>query len=145
MWAGDKLIMNHVHTLESMLGHGWPDLRRNSAQVLTDKNDLVTARFKSQDSVEFLGSVAHIYTLASVQPIWNPVESMQAHYMVNPEDAGIPQIILQTGDGVAVTLLPYLLRVERWEPQFCPLVKTASGGAPVEAPIANTSCSRHTS
>jgi hypothetical protein len=61
--------------------------------------------------MELLSRVADIYSLAGFHALWNPEEPVQAHYMVNPKDARVAEVMPQTCNVVAVSLLAKSFRM----------------------------------
>ena len=90
--------MHHVHTVQPVPCHGWSHVRRYRTQVFPNDNRLMAVGLKSQYRVKLLSTVAHIGSLAGFHAARNKEQPMQAHYVVNAQNAGMLQVVAQAGD-----------------------------------------------
>src|SRR5436853_29159 len=78
-------------------------------------------RFETQQRPQLFGGIFDIDTLVAGQAVWNPVESMQAHDVIDAKQLRIPEVILKILDDVAITIQPHRLGIHRRESPVLPL------------------------
>src|ERR1044071_7605265 len=91
--------------MEIMTIHRGINVRRDRAQILTYYRGSVSMRLQAHNSVELFCSIADINTLGCSHPLRYPEETMQAHNVINTQQAGIPQMVPYAGNVVTIALL----------------------------------------
>src|SRR5438477_708013 len=91
-WIGPLLVLNDKHSIDLMLVHGRIYFRRHSAEIFTNQSSFVTMRFEAEDREKFFGRIPNIGALAGGKSLWNPVETVQTHNMIEPQKPGMANL-----------------------------------------------------
>ena len=111
-----KLGLGHVHPLQPVRFHRLAYLRRHRPKVFANYRNTVVIRLQTQHCVQLFGGVVHVDALFCTHPVRDPIETVQAHDVVDPEHGGHRHVVTQGVDEGTVSLLAKRSREHRPKP-----------------------------
>ena len=89
--------LHDVHPARPVAVERRVHLVRNRAEVLADDVGAVAVRLEADDRPQLLRRVAHVGALACCEALGNPPLTVEAHHVVDPEQACVPEVRSQAG------------------------------------------------
>jgi len=109
------LERQHPEPEQPVRGHRSPDCRRYRAEILAGNGAASPLALDRQNGIELFRTVPNVDAVAATGTGRNPVEPVESHDVVDPEQAGCTEMVSEYRANVPVSVLADPFRVERGE------------------------------
>ena len=107
-----RFELQNPRTEHAVFGHAGPHPVGHGTEVLAHHDRAGPVRFQGDHRIELVRPVRHVRTVAGVKALGDPVQTLQAHDVIDPQVGGVPEGPPQHTDEVVVAVVPDALGME---------------------------------
>ncbi len=100
--VGPELVLDDVHPGDGVAVERGFDLGRDRPQVLADEPGLAAVRLDREDRVDLGARGRDERAVLRLGAVGDPEQPVEPHDVVDPEGVGVPEVVPERGDQVAV-------------------------------------------